>query len=82
MVHKTIRIPKENANEILFALGKTKNAIEFEDLTKNDLDAKKSFGEMIKRCDEVKKKIEEFLKIFTDFHLQEEKPSSFNEINA
>ena len=82
MVHKKIRIPKENANEILFALGKTKNAIEFEDLTKNDLEAKKSFGDMIKRCDEVKKKIDEFLSIFTDFHLQEEKPSTFNEINA
>ena len=75
MVHKKIRIPKENANEILFALGKTKNAIEFEDLTKNDLEAKKSFGDMIKRCDEVKKKIDEFLSIFTDFHLQEKKKS-------
>ena len=56
MVHKKIRIPKESANEILFALGKLKNAIEFEDLTKNDIEAKKSFGDMIKRCDEMKKK--------------------------
>ena len=56
MVHKKIRIPKESANEILFALGKLKNAIEFEDLTKNDIEAKKSFGHMIKRCDEMKKK--------------------------
>ena len=42
MVHKKIRIPKESANEILFALGKLKNAIEFEDLTKNDIEAKKA----------------------------------------
>jgi hypothetical protein len=44
MVHKKIRFPKENANEILFALGKTKNAIEFEDLTKNDYETKNNFG--------------------------------------
>ena len=56
MTHKKIRIPKESANEILFALGKLKNAIEFEDLTKNDLEAKKNYGDMIKRCDEMKKK--------------------------
>ena len=43
MVHKKIRIPEENANEILFALGKLKNAIEFEDLTKNDIEEKKKF---------------------------------------
>ena len=56
MTHKKIRIPKENANEILFALGKLNNAIEFEDLTKNDFEAKKNFGDMIKRCEEMKKK--------------------------
>ena len=31
MLHKKIRIPKDSANEILFALGKLKNSIEFED---------------------------------------------------
>ena len=69
MVHKKIRIPKENANEILFAIGKIKNGMEFEDLTKNDLEAKKAFSDMIKRCDEVKKNIDEFIQIFTDFSL-------------
>ena len=82
MVHKKIRIPKENANEILFALGKTKNAIEFEDLTKNDLEAKKSFGDMIKRCDEVKKKIDEFIQICNEFLLPIDNSSSFNELNS
>ena len=62
MVHKKIRIPKESANDILFALGKLKNAIEFEDLTKNDIEAKKSFADMIKRCDEMKKKIDEYIR--------------------
>lgn len=41
MIHKKIRIPKESANEILLALGSLRDAIEFEDLTKNDLEAKK-----------------------------------------
>ena len=56
MTHKKIRIPRESANEIMRALGNLKNSIEFEDLTKDDIEAKKNFGEMIKRCDEMKKK--------------------------
>ena len=51
------------------ALGNLKNAIEFEDLTKDDLEAKKNFSEMIKRCDEIKKKIFDFTKVCYDFHL-------------
>ena len=42
------------------ALGNMKDAIEFEDLTKDDIEAKKNFGEMIKRCDEMKKKNRRF----------------------
>jgi len=82
MLHKKIRIPKDSANEILFALGKLKNSIEFEDLTKNDLEAKKSFGDMIKRCDEVKKKIDEFIQICNEFLLPIDNSSSFNELNS
>ena len=70
MTHKKIRIPRENANEIMRALGNLKNAIEFEDLTKDDLEAKKNFSEMIKRCDEAKKKIFDFTKVCYDFQLQ------------
>jgi V-type H+-transporting ATPase subunit a len=82
MLHKKIRIPQDSANEILFALGKLKNAIEFEDLTKNDLEAKKSFGDMIKRCDEVKKKIDEFIQICNEFLLPINNSSSFNQLNS
>ena len=70
MTHKKIRIPRENANEIMRALGNLKNAVEFEDLTKDDLEAKKNFSEMIKRCDEAKKKIFDFTKICYDFQIQ------------
>ena len=69
MTHKKIRIPRESANEIMRALGSLKNALEFEDLTKDDLEAKKNFSEMIKRCDEIKKKITDFGKVCYDFHL-------------
>ena len=82
MLHKKIRIPKDSANEILFALGKLKNSIEFEDLIKNDLEAKKSFGDMIKRCDEVKKKIDEFIQICNEFLLPIDNSNSFNELNS
>ena len=82
MVHKKIRFPKENANEILLALGKTKNAIEFEDLTKNDYEAKKNFGEMIKRCDEMKKKISDFNTVCSKFKIPFNNNFSFQEINA
>jgi hypothetical protein len=56
MVHKKIRIPRESANEIMRALGNLKASVEFEDLTKDDIEAKKSFGDMIKRCEDIKKK--------------------------
>ena len=69
MTHKKIRIPKESANEIMMALGKLNNCIEFEDLTKNDLEAKKNFGEMIKRCDEMKKKIGDYKYISSEFKI-------------
>ena len=81
MTHKKIRIPKENADEILMALGKLKNSIEFEDLTKNDLEAKKNFGEIIKRCDEMKKKISDFINICSQFNIQFQNFSSFSEFN-
>jgi hypothetical protein len=57
MVLKKIRIPKENAIEIMNELGKVENGLEFIDLTKNDMEAKKNFHSMINRCDEVERKI-------------------------
>lgn len=57
MVHKKIRIPKINANEIMNELGKLDDVIEFIDLTKDDMEAKKNFISEIKRCEEIEKKI-------------------------
>ena len=81
MTHKRIRIPRESANEIMRALGNLKNAIEFEDLTKDDIEAKKSFGEMIKRCDEMIKKIYDYTRICYDFHLPFEYYKTYEDFN-
>jgi V-type H+-transporting ATPase subunit a len=69
MVHKKIRIPRESANEIMRALGNLKASLEFDDLTKDDIEARKSFGDMIKRCEDIKKKIYDYTRICYDFHL-------------
>ena len=42
----------------MYALGKLEHdSIEFIDLNKNDLEAKKNFADMIKRCEDVEKKL-------------------------
>ena len=57
MIQKRIRIPLDNAVEIMNKLGRLDDAIEFIDLTKDDLMAKTNFQLMIKRCEEMEKKI-------------------------
>ena len=57
MVRKKIRIPRMYANEILNELGKLEDAMEFIDLTKDDMEAKRSFVNEIKRCEEIEKRI-------------------------
>lgn len=57
MIHKKIRLPKDTAVEIMNELGKLDECIEFIDLNKDDLEAKKNFGSIIKRCDEMDKKL-------------------------
>jgi hypothetical protein len=57
MCHKKIRIPRENSVEIMTALGSLENSVEFIDLTKDDIEAKKNFALMIKRCEDMEKKI-------------------------
>jgi len=57
MIHKKIRLPKDTAVEIMNQLGKLDECIEFIDLNKDDMEAKKNFGDIIKRCDELDKKL-------------------------
>ena len=65
MIRKKIRIPKINSNEIMNELGKLEDSIEFIDLTKDDMEAKKNFANQIKRCEEMEKRIKYiFIKLF------------------
>ena len=82
MVHRKIRIPRESANEIMRALGNLKASVEFEDLTKDDIEAKKSFADMIKRCDDMKKKIYDYTRICYDFHLSFSYYKSYEDFNT
>ena len=68
MCHKRIRIPRESANEIMRALGNLENSIEFVDLTKDDIEAKKNFGSMLKRCEEMNAKILDLETVCGEFH--------------
>jgi hypothetical protein len=57
MIHKKIRIPKDNSYIIMNELGKMQDAIEFSDLNRDDYEAKKSYQGIISRCEEIEKKI-------------------------
>jgi len=55
MLHKRIRIPIDNCLEIMNELGNLEDGLEFIDLTKDNIEAKKNFGSMIKRCEEMER---------------------------
>ena len=57
MLLKKIRIPLDNAVEIMDALGKHKDTIEIIDLNKDKIEAKKEYSLHIKRCQLLKNKI-------------------------
>ena len=57
MSKKQIRISKEHCEEIMDTLGNVENGIEFIDLNKDDLEAKKGYAGLINRCDEIEKRI-------------------------
>lgn len=57
MIHKKIRIPRQNASEIMDKLGRLDNAIEFIDLTKDDYESKKSYQSLINRTEELDLKL-------------------------
>jgi hypothetical protein len=68
MVLKKIRLPKVGAEEIMNDLGKIDDGLEFVDLTKNDLESQRHYALMIKRCDEIEKKIMYFCIINRNFN--------------
>ena len=56
-VHRKIRIPLESASEILNELGKLEDCLEFIDLNKDESVGKKHFISMVKRCEDLDRKI-------------------------
>ncbi len=81
MCHKKIRIPKESANETMRALGNLEDGVEFVDLTQDDIEAKKNFGSMLKRCEDMIKKINDFNTICEDFNIENDNFKNFDEFN-
>lgn len=77
MTYKKLRMPRADATEILLALGSLKDAIEFEDLTKNN----KNFADMIRRCEEMTKKIDEYACVCYNFNMPYKQYLSFEEFN-
>ena len=57
MSKKQIRISKDQCEEVMDTLGNVENGIEFIDLNKDDLEAKKGYAGMIKRCDDMERRI-------------------------
>jgi len=57
MILKKIRIPLDNAVEIMDVLGKLDDRIEMNDLNKDNLEAKKEYQLHLKRCEVMKTKL-------------------------
>ncbi|MCQ2817646.1 MAG: V-type ATPase subunit a family protein [archaeon] len=69
MTHKKIRIPTENAEDIMRSLGHIPDSIEFVDLAKDNIEAKKNvYGKTLKRCEEIASKINDLESITNDFN--------------
>ena len=79
MCHKKIRINSENENEILRELSCQENSIEFIDLNKNDVEAKKNFGSMLKRCEEMSSKISDFEVICKEYKISTTKYTKYSD---
>ena len=77
MMHKKIRIPKDSAVDIMEELGKLDDCIEFVDLNLHDYNQKKNFGNLIERCEESLKNIQNFEDILQLYGLELVKYTSY-----
>ena len=67
MLHKKIRIPKDSEVEVMEELGKMEESIQFVDLNQNDYEQRKIYSNMILRCEEAAKKIQNFENICSTY---------------
>jgi len=75
MLHKKIRIPKDSEVEVMEELGKLDESIQFVDLNTNDFEQRKIYSNMITRCEEAGKRIQNFENIC---NMYEEKIIRYN----
>lgn len=71
ITHLKIRLPRhiEETVKLMDEFGRLeKDVIEFIDLNKDDIESKKNFEPMIKRCENMEQKIENFLKCAKEFN--------------
>ena len=70
ILHLKLRMPGnvEDSVKLMDALGRLEtDAIEFIDLNKDNIDTKKNFSPMLKRCEDMETKIKNFIRFATDF---------------
>ena len=75
VLHKKIRMPGNipNAVKVMEIIGKLEeDALQFIDLTANDIEAKNNFFPLINRCNEMEKQLSSFEKFAKDFGLNVE----------
>ena len=77
MLHKKIRIPKDSAIDIMEELGKLDDCIQFVDLNVQDYNQKRNFGNLIERCEESLKNIQNFENILQLYGLKLIKYTSY-----
>lgn len=77
MCHRKIRIPKDTAVEVMEEIGNLDDAVQFEDLNKEDYEQRKNFSSLIQRCDEADKRIMRFIKVCENYNQELVKYNSY-----
>lgn len=79
--HKFMRIAKDQAVEVLSELGKMKETLQFIDLNKKNPESYKNFNPLIKRCDELERKINNFENLTIKYNIPFTPFTTYNEFD-
>ena len=82
MTHKNIRIPTQNAHDIMEKLGSIDNSLEFVDLNQELIETKKPYNKMISRCDELEKAFIKFDTVIQGRNITYEQYKNFELFHA
>lgn len=81
ILHKFVRIPKDQSIEIFNEIGKMDNAVEFIDLNINNQEAKKNYYHIIKQCEDMERIINNFEHLSSKYGYDQTPYSSYNQFN-